>query len=125
MTSKEIAQVTGLAPQTVDTYLKMAMSRLSAPTRRDAARKLLQQELSQQLGSPPLTIAATSARGDQGDATRNRGWFQTLAPPRLGGTVNDLDSTQRTYAVLKVAAISAAVVIALTLLIAGMLETFR
>lgn len=40
MSSKEIAQETGLAPQTVDTYVKAAMAKLGASNRRDAARLL-------------------------------------------------------------------------------------
>jgi DNA-binding CsgD family transcriptional regulator len=125
MTSKEIAQATGLAPQTVDTYLKIAMSRLSAPTRRDAARKLVSLEVSHQLGSPPSPVAAIADDCDQRAVARNRGWVSALVPPPLGGTVNELSAAQRTYAVLRVAAIAAATVFALTLLVAGMLETFR
>lgn len=125
MTSKEIAQATGLAPQTVDTYLKLAMHRLGAPTRRDAARRLQQQELSQNLGSPTAPIATIASDCDDGAATKRWGWVGALIPPPLGGTVNELDAAQRTFAVLKVAAISTAVVFALTLVVAGMFETFR
>jgi DNA-binding CsgD family transcriptional regulator len=124
MTSKEIAQATGLAPQTVDTYLKVAMHRLKAPTRRDAARRFAQQELSHNLGSPLPALAPTADSCDEQPATRNRGWVNALIPPPLGGTVNDLTYAQRTYAVLKVAAISAAAVFALTLAVAGIFETF-
>lgn len=125
MTSKEIAQSTGLAPQTVDTYLKVAMARLNVATRRDAARKLQQHELPHKLGSPPATIATGPLGCDERTATRKWGWVGTLIPPPLGGTVNELGAAQRTFAVLKVAAISAAVVFALTLVVAGMFETFR
>lgn len=125
MTSKEIAQATGLAPQTVDTYLKLAMGRLQAPTRRDAARQLAQHELSHNLGSPPPTVAASSDRCDEQGASRKRRWVSVLVPPPLGGTVNDLNIAQRTFAILRVAAICAAAVFALTLAVAGMLETFR
>jgi len=125
MTSKEIAQATGLAPQTVDTYLKVAMGRMGAPTRRDAARKLLESELPHNLGSPPQAVAEHSEPCDQRGAPRKRGWIEALAPPPLGGTVNDLSASQRTYAVLRVAVISSATVFALTLAVAGILETFR
>ena len=125
MTSKEIAQDTGLAPQTVDTYMKIAMSRLGAATRRDAARRLLQFEASHNLGSPPAAVAASADRCDDTRAAGIWGWVNTLAPPPLGGTVNKLNATQRTYAVLKVAAISAAAILALMLTIAGVFETFR
>ena len=124
MTSKEIAKDTGLAPQTVDTYLKTAMARLNAPTRRDAARLLAEHELPQNLGSPPPSIVAPTVDCDEQPATRKRGWVDALIPPPLGGAVNDLTFAQRTYAVLKVAAISAAAVFALTLAVTGILETF-
>jgi hypothetical protein len=124
MTSKEIAQETGLAPQTIDTYLKLAMSRLDASSRRHAARLLTQYELSHKLGSPSETVAAAVLDCDDVEAAK-RGWARILAPPPLGGTVNKLDPVQRTFAVLKVAAMSAAVVFALTLFITGMLATFR
>lgn len=125
MTSKEIAQATGLAPQTVDTYLKVAMSRLGAATRRDAARCLLEQEVSHNLGSPPGAVAASVEYCDDRVATRKRGWISLLVLPPLGGTVNELSASQKTYAVLRVAAISVAAVFALTLAVAGILETFR
>lgn len=125
MTSKEIAQETGLAPQTVDTYLKIAMNRLEASSRRDAARRLLQFEQSHKLGSPTAAVAAWNDGCDEGAATKKWGFASLLVPPPLGGTVNKLDAAQRTYAVLKVAAIAAAVVFALTLVVAGVLETFR
>lgn len=125
MTSKEIAQATGLAPQTIDTYLKLAMGRLNAPTRRDAARRLADHELSHKLGSPSEAVAGGPIRGDESSAARVSGWVRAIAPPPLGGTINELSPALRTYAVLKVAAISAAVVFALILVVAGMLETFR
>jgi hypothetical protein len=125
MTSKEIAQATGLAPQTVDTYLKVAMNRMGASTRRDAARQLLEHEVSHNLGSPIPTVAAAPDDCDEQPVTRKWGWFSRVAPPPLGGTRNELKASQRTYAILRVAAISAATVFALTLAVAGILETFR
>lgn len=125
MTSKEIAQATGLSPQTVDTYIKAAMSRLNATSRREAARLLGQHEVSQELGSPSALVVPAPVDGNTRGAAEIRGRMGMLIPPPLGGTVNELDATQRTFAVLKVAALSAAIVFALTLLIAGMLQTFR
>lgn len=125
MTSKEIAQSTGLAPQTVDTYLKVAMHRLDASTRREAARKLVHSELPHKLGSPPASVATTETDCDDTGADRKRNWAQLVSPPALGGAVNELNPAQRTYAVLKVAAIALAVVFALTLFVTGLLDTFR
>lgn len=125
MTSKEIALETGLSPQTVDTYLKAAMARLGAGSRREAARRLVQMELSQELGSPPTAIAPAEVPSERGPATDSGGWAKAFYPPPLGGSVNELTGTQRTLAVLKVAVIATAVIVALTLLVAGLLETFR
>lgn len=125
LTSKEIALETGLSPQTVDTYLKSAMARLGAENRRDAARRMLESEVSQQLGSPSGAIAPNSAFGEPMRAASERGGRHFLAPPPLGGSLNELTGLERTLAVLKVAALSAAALVALTLLIAGVLQTLR
>lgn len=125
MSSKEIAIRTGLAPQTVDTYLKLAIRYLGATNRREAARMLASWELSQISGSPPEAVANDPADGDQASAASERQWTGDLLPPQVGGIRNDLNMAQRTYAVLKVAAISSAAVIALVLLIAGVFRTFR
>lgn len=124
MTSKEIALRTGLTPQTVDTYLKSAMARLGASSRREAARMLSSAEASQSLGSPSANVALSSGPGQQVVAADGSGirWFN---PPPVGGRSNELTAAERTFAILKVAAISAATVSALALLIAGLLKTFR
>lgn len=125
MTSKEIAQQTGLSHQTVDTYLKTAMAKLKASNRRDAARALAEFEQSQKLGSPSPAVDPIPEVPDDQPTVRAAGWVSVIAPPPLGGTSNELSTTQRTFAVLKVAALSAAILIALTLLIAGFMQTFR
>lgn len=125
MTSKEIALVTGLTPQTVDTYIKSAMGRLGASSRREAARMLSRAEASQSLGSPSGAVATTALPMDQAIAADGGGLARWLRPPPVGGRSNDLTAAERTFAILKVAAISAATVVALALLIAGVLQTFR
>lgn len=127
MTSKEIALRTGLSPQTVDTYLKAASAKLQVANRRDAARRLLEAEASQNLGSPTAAIAHPPQLKHFGSAAGSGStrWTKHLSPPPLGGLLNTLTSAERTYAVLKVAVVFAAVVVALLLLIAGVLQTFR
>lgn len=125
MSSKEIAQQTGLAPQTVDTYLKAAMARLGATNRREAARMLSNWEISQKSGSLMEPIAAHRSVAQQLVAANGQRWADWLSPPRVGGSRNDLTAAGKTYAVLTVAAIGAAGVIAIALLIAGAFQIFR
>lgn len=123
MSSKEIAQKTGLSPQTVDTYIKTAMARLGSSNRRDAARLLQSLEGSQKSGSPPATVAAEVPVPQQGSGTGRRSG--TWALPPIGGPENELGAAERTFAILKIAGVSATMVIALALLIAGALQVFR
>jgi hypothetical protein len=125
MSSKEIALETGLSPQTVDTYIKTAMGRLGTSSRREAARKLAAEELSQKSGSPPNPLESGSGNENSGVAAGSGSVPGKLVLLPFGGRINDLPSAQRTYAVLKVAAVSAVMVIALALLIAGVMQTFR
>lgn len=125
LTSKEIAIENGWSPQTVDTYLKSAMARLGATNRREAARQFVEQERFQSLGSPSRPVAEQPVIVEPEVAVPERGWRQLLAPPPLGGTANELSAVERSLAIFKVAAMSAAGLIALTLVIAGVLQTFR
>ncbi len=125
MSSKEIAKATGLTPQTVDTYVKVSMSRLGAANRREAARALAAWELSQQSGSPSPPLAAALEPADAQHHTDGTGWRQWLRLPPVGGGYSDLSWTQKSYQMLVVAVVAAAVVIALSLALAGLLQTFR
>lgn len=124
LTSKEIAAQTGWSPQTVDTYLKAAMARLGAGSRREAARQFINSAGSQRLGSPsePIADAPLIAQPERAASTSEAG---PLVPPPLGGRLNELTAGERTIAIIKVAALGAAVLVALTLVIAGVLQTFR
>ena len=124
MSSKEIAQETGLSPQTVDTYVKAAMARLGASNRREAARLLALADLSQKSGSPTLAVAG-SDRIAQQQVVADRRWDGSTFLPPIGGLPNDLSPAARTYAVLRVAAVAAATLIAIALLLAGALRAFR
>lgn len=130
MSSKEIAIETGLSPQTVDTYLKQAIARLEVPSRREAARVLLAWEdaaetPSQKTGSPSAAVASCPSPSQQEALTGRTGSGAFSFLPPVGGTVNRLDGAARTLAVLKIAVLSATVVVGLALLIAGGLWTFR
>jgi DNA-binding CsgD family transcriptional regulator len=124
MSSKEIAKALDLTPQTVDTYLKASMSRLGANNRREAARMLLADEASQKLGSPSPTLAEPGPDRDQGASAGTTARPSWVRIPPVGGGTHDLNWSQKTYQALLVAVISAAIVIALALAIAGLFKTF-
>lgn len=125
MSSKEIAQETGLSPQTVDTYLKIALARLGVTNRREAARRLVAWELSQKSGSPSQAVADQVASPDRLLRTGRSGWPAKLGLPPVGGAFHDLKWARKTYLALRVAFISATGLTALTLVIAGLFWTFR
>lgn len=123
MTSKEIAQQTGLAPQTVDTYLKIALARLEVSNRREAARRLVAWELSQKSGSPSEAVAGEPSSSDPPFQTGSKIWLALLGLPPVGGALHDLTWARKTYLALRVALISAAGLSAVTLVIAGLFWT--
>lgn len=124
MSSKEIAKQTGLAPLTVDTYLKQAMARLGAANRRDAARKLIELELSQKSVSPSPRLVRDEIVTDQWLPTGS-GWRRWMRLPPLGGGYHDLNWSQKTYEVLHVAVTTAIVLLAIALTIAGLYDLLR
>ncbi|HEX8365238.1 MAG TPA: helix-turn-helix transcriptional regulator [Allosphingosinicella sp.] len=124
MSSKEIAKALGLTPQTVDTYVKASMARIGAANRREAARMLVAAEASLKLGSPTAGLAERDPEADQLVSTGTKGWLSWVRPPPVGGGFHDLNWSQKTYQALLVALISASIVIALALAIAGFLKTF-
>ena len=126
MSSKEIALSVGLSPQTVDTYVKAAMARLGATNRREAARMLADAEARvPQLSESPSRAVDPSPTARQFEGTAVwRDWMSLLAPPPLGGRLNDLTAGTKTFAALRIAMIGTVVVIAIALLIAGALRAF-
>lgn len=125
MSSKEIARQTGLAPLTVDTYVKQAIARLGVSNRREAARRLLELEGSQNSGSPTRPLAEPGKRSDHPSQTGKRGWRRWAGLPPVGGGFNDLTWTQKSYQILHVAVTAAVVLLALSLAIAGLFEILR
>ncbi len=122
MSTKEIARQTGLTPSTVDTYLKQAISAFGAGNRRDAARSFARMEASQKSGPalPALPIPCSSSPEDEATGDSNQRYWLRLPP--VGGSDNDLNWQHKTVHILQVSVLSAAVVLALTLTIAGFLR---
>ena len=125
MSSKEISKETGLTPQTVDTYVKAAISRLGVTNRREAARALVLWEES--AGAEPLPIGAPgneppSAQAPAVATARERG--TGLGLPPVGGRINDLGWAEKSAQALKIALVATAAVVALALVIAGAMRTF-
>lgn len=124
MTSKEVALQTGLSPQTVDTYLKSASSRLGVTNRREAARLLAAWEASQDLGSPSRTIDPPPALPETDRQTGGSRGLRALGLPPVGGAFHDLSWHQKSFLAMRVALVGVAVFIALALAIAGLFWTF-
>lgn len=124
MTSKEIAPLLHVSPMTVDTYLKVAIARIGVPTRRDAARRLEQWELSQDLGSQPPRIVAAGFSDEHGSSIeqgrRFSDWLAWLLRlPPIGGRFHDLNIAQIFLLTGRIALISAAVMAAIIALAIG------
>jgi DNA-binding CsgD family transcriptional regulator len=119
MSTKEIARATGLAPSSVDTYLKQAISVLGATNRRQAARTYLDMITSQKLGSPSAPLPSRPEVAPTPNLSGGWRWRDLLAPPPIGGTPNELGWREKTLHILQVAIFAAASVLGLTLTIAG------
>lgn len=111
MSSKEIAIALNLSPSTVDTYIKHAIARLGAANRRDAARKYLESQPSQNFGSQTAALAGTRFHGSDADRQAHGGsanparvgqWWRAIIPPPLGGKENRRSTTQRFWDACKV-----------------------
>jgi DNA-binding CsgD family transcriptional regulator len=111
LTSKEIAQRLAISPMTVDTYIKAAMARMGASTRREAAKAFAASEASlpQSLGSPTdeldgspklVNLVVSEAEADQ----RSRDAAVPQSPPwfpPLGGEQNDLEASKVVYVIVR------------------------
>ena len=95
MTSKEIAQLTGLSPRSVDTYLTAAAAAMGAPNRRVAAQRFMQERGSQKSRSQSQGLAAHSDQKDAGCRIGMRVLLDTLFPIAIGGGVNSLSGSEK------------------------------
>lgn len=129
MSSKEIARETGLSHNTVDTYIKRALPLVGASNRRDAARIIVDAEQSQKLGSPsgtvvlPFKSSTLATNAISGSTNGSAGRLFDL--PKIGGEANDLAWIERHYAIIKVAAFGFSIILAITLVTAGILWVFE
>jgi hypothetical protein len=114
MSSKEIAQATGLSPRTVDQYVNKAALALGASSRREAARILASLEAGEskklQLQSQGLAdLAETDSLGESGGnltARTNASRIQRWLPP-LGGKRHDLTASETLGEIVKAALMAA------------------
>lgn len=144
LSSKEIARETDLSPQTVDQYLSKASALIGVASRREAARQFQSYEQFRKAEFKPTEVVEDvdwdmlapsedegwqapqssmhdSASGGlmrQGPARRSG-----LFPP-MGGETNDLKSSKRIYAALRIALFSAIVMVAIVTIITGALSLF-
>ncbi len=125
MSSKEIAKETGLSPPTVDTYLRQAMAKLGASSRREAARIVREREQSQNLISQSPAIAEPPQDREPMASTGKGGGRRWWRLPPVGGSFNDLSGSEKSLEALRVAIVGAVTVLALSLIIAGLFQIIR
>lgn len=122
--SKEIGPILGLAPGSVDTYIKAAVARLGVSDRRAAARILADFEISQRLGSPPEALPPTTEAAPDGVQRKPQGFVKrTLKLPPIGGIPNQLSVQERLLATLRVACVMTGMAAGFILLFVGALRT--
>lgn len=124
-TSKEIAQVTGLSWRTVDTYLTDATATLGSAGRRQAARLFVEMERSEKLQSQSGGLVTATLDQERSYPSGEGGWRRWLRLPPVGGDVNDLTWSEKCLEALRVAAVGAATVLAISLAIAGLFQILR
>lgn len=134
-TSKEIAKQLGLSPMTVDQYLHRAKKVIGAPDRRTAARRVFEAqsdgtfkpfELKAAAVAEPsqdMALPAVPSGETQTDTAADQ-WQTGLGYPPLGGIRSDLDATQKTRVILRIAGLSLIYTIAFALVIGGSLKAF-
>lgn len=118
-TSKEIGRQLGIAYSTVDNHLLTAVQILEVPGRAEAARQFLYHEqlLGQELPRQPEGLAASLGPLDdrlQAIEVPRKG--SALLPP-IGGRENDLSSSQRVFAIARIALFSTLVFVACVIVI--------
>ncbi len=129
--SKAIAQRLNLEASSVDTYLSKAAILLDAPNRQAAAeayvrlqrqRAEMEENSEYPSGSRFLTIAGSSKM----NATRAVAAVRWLsATPPVGGSRQSLDWVEKTFAIIRVAAVAFSVLAILVMLGAGGLYLLR
>lgn len=134
--SKEIAKMTGFAPSTVDTYLSKAAIALGAGNRRQAARDFakwdqhrlgkvgfLRSEANHHIAHQELDKDNPAAEAETKLRLFNYLILKILPP--LGGRKNDLTRSERHSAVMRIALLSAIMLVATALVLSGGIRALR
>lgn len=91
--SKEIAELTGKAPKTIDKHIENACRKLGVPNRRQAARLLLTQKVLRNgaVEAPfPMALPTVDAPDDVSKGGANAASARTPSFPHLGGDGGDI-----------------------------------
>lgn len=134
-TSKEIAKQLGLTPMTVDQYLHRAKNVVGAPDRRTAARLVFNGQTAEpfkpfELKAPAVADTAhgmtppPAPGGELQDDIVTNQWQTRLGYPPLGGIRSDLDATQKTRTILRIAGLTLIYTMAFALVLGGSLKAF-
>ena len=126
-TSKEIGRKLGISYSTVDNHLAAAVQLLELPGRAEAARRHAEHEREhgQKLTRQPKPLADAAGRMDvrsQVAASGPPSWLAALLPP-IGGHQNDLPSSQRVYAIARIALFSTLAFVACVIVIRACFQT--
>ncbi len=148
LTSKEIAQETGLTYQTVDQYLSRAAALVGAANRREAARLFTAWEQFSRTEFKPDALAHAAPSAILQPSANPGGWPQTDSPehvmcdsaasadglaarlgwsvavPPIGGEANGLTLKNRVFAILRIAAYSVIAMSVLVLILTGILNLY-
>jgi hypothetical protein len=106
MTSKQIGRELDLSPSTVDNHIRLAIERLGASDRADAAQ---------------IARAADGAQQSTRPAPQKLSLF---ALPPLGGVKNELDARQRIFHIVQIALLGIMGMAAAVITIAGLVNLF-
>lgn len=124
LTSKQIAPLLNTTPGTVDNYINTALAKLSMASRRDAARFLAEQEsgIVQQLHLRSEAIASNGLDDGSKPSTEGRATIPRIfGLPPIGGRANDLRTSQRLAAIMRIAFFAALMLTATVAIIQGVI----
>jgi len=117
--SKDIAVILKIEHTTVNNHISVALQRLRVSRRVDAAQILLRSEADEHFTSEPQALVP-DAQPDIVDASpAAKPWWRNFNLPGLVGETKGLSWRQICLQILSVAILSATIVAALTLLLAG------
>lgn len=134
-TSKEIAKQLGLTPMTVDQYLHRAKKVVGAPDRRSAARIVSEQQPAASFkpfelkaptvaGQAPDMTPSVEPGGEPQEQSASDQLQIRLGFPPLGGIRSNLDATQKTRTILRIAGLTLIYTTAFALVLGGSLKAF-